>query len=100
LPALGRVEFVDAAGLLRYKFVIPNMSTPAKARRKTAPTASPAGSLRKRAAEKLKATKGSKLARQMRQECNQLNDEQRAELLGEAMAMIYGGAVASKAARA
>jgi hypothetical protein len=75
------------------------MSTPAKTSRKKAAPRSPAKPGRVPAAKKPKATKGSKLAREMRQECNQLNDEQRAELLNEAMAAIYGDAVASKAAR-
>ena len=66
----------------------PNVSTPAKIQRKKAAAGSPAQLVRVQSAEKPKPTKGSKLAREMRQECNQLNDEQRAVLLNEAMAAI------------
>ena len=40
--------------------------------------------------EKPPVTKGVRIARQNRSECNQLTDEQRDALLKEGMAMIYG----------
>lgn len=36
-------------------------------------------------------TKGSKMAREMREECNNLTDEQREELLKETLAVASGG---------
>ena len=47
-----------------------------------------------------KATKGSKMAREMRVKGNKLTGAQRDELLNAAMGMIYGGTVAPEKAGA
>ena len=47
-----------------------------------------------------KATKGSKMAREMREKGNKLTSAQRDELLDIAMGMIYGGTVAPEKAGA
>lgn len=52
------------------------------------------------AGEYPKATKGSKMAREMREKGNKLTSDQRDELLDAAMGMIYGGTVAPEKAGA
>lgn len=52
------------------------------------------------AGEYPKATRGSKMAREMREKGNKLTGAQRDELLNAAMGMIYGGTVAPEKAGA
>lgn len=77
--------------------VIPTkMSKPARKIQTTNKQAHPSGG----EGEYPKATKGSKMAREMREKGNKLTGAQREELLNAAMGMIYGGTAAPEKAGA